>query len=170
VTWEQLTPEGEAANSLSFWRWLMATRARARGQGLSFRAYCYNAGAENQYLRRLGLSAGLAGEIADFITSGEWVDLLRVWDAQLITGAGSGLKAVAPLVGFHWEVDDPGGADSMVRYDAAAAGDARAQQWLLDYNRGDVQATLALREWMDSATVPGVEELEPPAGPTGRPG
>lgn len=170
VTWEQLTPEGEAANSLSFWRWLMATRARARGQGLSFRAYCYNAGAENQYLRRLGLSAGLAGEIADFITSGEWVDLLRVWDAQLITGAGSGLKAVAPLVGFHWEVDDPGGADSMVRYDAAAAGDARAQQWLLDYNRGDVQATLALREWMDSATVPGVEELEPPAGPNGRPG
>ena len=58
----------------------------------------------------------------------------------------------------------------MVRYDAAAAGDARAQQWLLDYNRGDVQATLALREWMDSATVPGVEELEPPAGPNGRPG
>ncbi len=170
VTWERLTPEGEAANSLSFWRWLMATRARALGQGLSFRAYCYNAGAENQYLRRLGLSAGLAGQIADFITSGEWVDLLRVWDAQLITGGGSGLKAVAPLVGFHWEVDDPGGADSMVRYDAAAAGDERAQQWLLDYNRGDVRATLAVREWMDAATVPGVEELEPPAGPTGRPG
>ena len=163
VTWEQLTPDGEAANSLSFWRWLMAVRARAREQGLTFRAYCYNAGAENQYLRRLGLSAGLAGEIADFIASGEWVDLLRVWDAQLITGRGSGLKTVAPLVGFHWQVDAPGGADSMVRYDAAAVGDESARQWLLDYNRGDVQATLALREWMASARVPGVEKLGPPS-------
>jgi predicted RecB family nuclease len=169
VTWEQLTPEVEAANSLAFWRWLLAVRARARGHGMTFRAYCYNAGAENQYLRRLGFSAGLAGEIADFIASGEWVDLLRVWDAQLITGGGSGLKAVAPLVGFHWEVEDPGGADSMVRYDAAAAGDESARQWLLDYNRGDVQATLALREWMDSATVPGVDELGRRADPTGLP-
>jgi hypothetical protein len=69
---------------------------------------------------------------------------------------------VAPLVGFHWQVDAPGGADSMVRYDAAAVGDESARQWLLDYNRGDVQATLALREWMASARVPGVEKLEPP--------
>jgi predicted RecB family nuclease len=164
VTWEQLTPEGEAANSLSFWQWLMAERARAHAQGLSFRAYCYNASAENQYLRRLGLSAGLAGEIADFIASDEWVDLMRVWDAQLITGAGSGLKTVAPLVGYHWDVEDAGGTESLVRYDAAAAGDESARKWLLDYNRGDVQATLALREWMASATVPGVREREPRPG------
>ena len=72
-------------------------------------------------------------------------------------------------MGFHWEVEDPGGADSMVRYDAAAAGDESARQWLLDYNRGDVQATLALREWMDSATVPGVDELGRRADPTGLP-
>jgi predicted RecB family nuclease len=164
VTWEQLTPEGEAANSLCFWQWLMAVRAGAHAQGLTFRAYCYNAGAENQYLRRLGLSAGLAGEIADFIASDEWVDLLRVWDAQLITGGGSGLKNVAPLLGFHWVVEDAGGTESMVRYDAAAAGDDTARQWLLDYNRGDVQATLALREWMASATVTGVEEPDPRPG------
>jgi predicted RecB family nuclease len=164
VTWAQLTPEGEAANSLSFWQWLMAVRARAHAQGLSFRAYCYNASAENQYLRRLGLTAGLTAEIADFIASAEWVDLLRVWEAQLITGGGSGLKTVAPLVGYHWDVEDAGGTESMVRYDAAAAGDESAWKWLLDYNRGDVQATLALREWMASATVPGVRELEPRPG------
>jgi predicted RecB family nuclease len=164
VTWAQLTPEGEAANSLSFWQWLMAVCARAHAQGLSFRAYCYNASAENQYLRRLGLTAGLTAEIADFIASAEWVDLLRVWEAQLITGGGSGLKTVAPLVGYHWDVEDAGGTASMVRYDAAAAGDESARKWLLDYNRGDVQATLALREWMASATVPGVRELEPRPG------
>jgi predicted RecB family nuclease len=162
VTWAPLTPEVESANSMRFWRWLMAVRGRAHAQGLSFCAYCYNAAAENQYLRRLGLSAGLAAEITEFIASDEWVDLLRVWDAQLITGGVSGLKTVAPLVGFHWDVEDAGGTESMLRYDAAVAGEAGARQWLLAYNRGDVEATLTLRTWMASASVPGIEELEPP--------
>ena len=37
----------------------------------------------------------------------------------------------------------------MIRYDAAAAGDEQARDWLLVYNRNDTQATLALREWLD---------------------
>jgi predicted RecB family nuclease len=158
VTWEPLSAEREAENSLAFWRWLMEVRATAGAQGLSFRAYCYNASAENQYLRRLGRSADLTGDVEAFIASGEWVDLLHVWETQLITGQGSGLKSVAPLAGFHWDVEDPGGAESMVRYDAAAAGDEVARRWLLDYNRGDVNATRALREWMESAPLPGIEE------------
>jgi predicted RecB family nuclease len=157
-TWEPLSPESEADNSFAFWRWLMGVRETARARGLSFCAYCYSAGAENQYLRRLGISKGLADDVEDFIGSNEWVDLLRLWDSQLITGAASGLKVIAPLVGFRWEVDDAGGGESMVRYDAAAIGDGEAQQWLLDYNRGDVQATQAVRDWMGSTVVPGVEE------------
>ena len=159
VTWDPITPDLEAENSFAFWRWLKGVRETAHARGLSFRAFCYNAGAENQYLRRLGLFAGIAADVEDFIESDEWVDLLRVWDAQLITGGPSGLKVVAPLVGFRWEVDDPGGMQSMVRYDAAVAGDAELRQWLLNYNRGDVQATLALREWMGSAAVTGVDAL-----------
>ena len=42
-----------------------------------------------------------------------------------------------------------------MRYDLAAAGDEGSRRWLLDYNRGDVEATLAIREWMDSAVVTG---------------
>jgi predicted RecB family nuclease len=163
VTWDPLAPEREVENSLAFWRWLTELRSAAHARGLSFRAYCYNASAENRYLRRLGRAAGLAGEIEEFVASPEWVDLLRVWETQLITGQGSGLKAVAPLLGFHWEVDDPGGTESMVRYDLAAAGDEGAKRWLLDYNRGDVEATLAIREWMDTAAVPGVEGAGPPS-------
>ena len=40
----------------------------------------------------------------------------------------------------------------------ALAGDLVARQRLLDYNSGDVQATRAVREWMD-AGAPGVKAL-----------
>jgi predicted RecB family nuclease len=153
VTWEPLTPESETANSLAFWRWLMQLRAETRASGQIFAAYCWNAPAENQYLRRLGRAADLLDEVEAFITSGEWVDLLKVWDSQLITGGPSGLKAVAPLVGVEWTVDDPGGGESMVRYDAAVLADGPrerdvARRWLLEYNLGDVQATREIRRWL----------------------
>jgi predicted RecB family nuclease len=153
VTWEPLTSESETANSLAFWQWLMQLRAGTRTSGQTFAAYCWNAPAENQYLRRLGRAADLLDEVEAFITSDGWVDLLKVWDRQLITGGPSGLKAVAPLAGVEWTVDDPGGGESMVRYDAAVLADGRrerdaARQWLLEYNFGDVQATSEIRRWL----------------------
>jgi predicted RecB family nuclease len=93
------------------------------------------------------------------------VDLLRVFDRQLITGAPVGLKRVAVLAGYSWAVEDPGGAASMAYYDRAVGGDAAARDWLLAYNRGDTEATAALREWLDHAATdcPSVESLDPPA-------
>jgi RNase_H superfamily len=61
----------------------------------------------------------------------------------------AGLQQVAPLAGFCWEVDDPGGDLSMLRYAAAANGDQEARDWLATYNRNDTEATRALREWLD---------------------
>jgi predicted RecB family nuclease len=56
----------------------------------------------------------------------------------------------------------------MIRYDeAVGAGDpgaARAaRDWLLAYNRNDVEATLALRDWLDRAgsSFPAVGDLGP---------
>ena len=46
----------------------------------------------------------------------------------------------------------------MVKYDLAVAGDDVARRWLLTYNRGDVEATRAVREWMSSAVLTGIEE------------
>jgi predicted RecB family nuclease len=167
VTWDPLTPDVEAQNSLRFWRWLMEIRQQCHDAGIRFAAYCYNAGAENTYLRRLGIAEeNVADEIERFIGSDDWVDLLRAWDSQLITGGSSSLKTTAPLAGFQWGVDDAGGGESMIKHDLATRGDKVAQDWLLGYNRGDVEATVAVRQWMASTEFPGIEDV-PPAGNRG---
>ena len=77
VTWEPMTPDVETANSLAFWRWLMDLRTVTHAAGRTFRAYCYSASAENTYLRRVGLAAGIVEEVGSFIASDEWVDMLK---------------------------------------------------------------------------------------------
>jgi predicted RecB family nuclease len=165
-TWDAMTGAAEAELFAEFWAWLSQLRQAAAGAGLTFRAYCYNAAAENTQMRRIAAAAGLAGPVAAFIGSREWVDLLRVFEAQLVTGSSAGLKSVAPLGTFCWDVENPGGGESVLRYDEAVSGKepiaaAAARDWLLAYNRNDVEATLALREWLDRAATlyPSVEDL-----------
>jgi predicted RecB family nuclease len=178
-TWEPMTDEVEARLFAEFWAWFSELRDAAAAAGLVFRAYCYNAAAENTQLRRIAPAVGLGDPVAAFIGSGQWVDLLRVFTSQLITGSSAGLKNVAPLASFSWDVDEPGGAESMIRYDEAvgaddpsarnpsagnpSAGNHRARDWLLAYNRSDVEATAALRGWLaqDATSCPAVESLGP---------
>jgi predicted RecB family nuclease len=153
-SWQPLTEAAEAELFTRFWEWLSGLRHATAQAGLRFRAYCYNATAENSQMRRIATAAGLESAVAELTDSDEWVDLLRVFDSQLITGRSAGLKSVAALCGFSWDVEDPGGGESMLRYDAAAgtaeSADSRAaRDWLLAYNRNDVEATLALRQWLD---------------------
>jgi hypothetical protein len=108
--WSQMEAAVESNLFSSFWAWFSDVRERAVDTGLTFRAYCYNAVAENGQMRRLAATVGLSDEIEGFIGSDEWVDLLKVFSTQLLTGSSIGLKTVAPLCEFSWDVDDPGGA------------------------------------------------------------
>jgi predicted RecB family nuclease len=93
--------------------------------------------------------------VDEFWAANEWVDLLEVVRAQLITGRSMGLKETAPLAGFAWRSGDSEGTLAIVKYDQAIdeetgpAGRAAAQEWILEYNEDDVRATAALREWLD---------------------
>jgi predicted RecB family nuclease len=166
-TWEPMTAEVEAALFAEFWGWLTALRQEVTAGRRAFRAYCYNAAAENTQMGRIAAAVGVAAEVAAFTASDEWVDLLQVFESQLITGAPAGLKQVAAVCGHTWQVEDPGGGAAMVRYDQAVAagpdgGPAQAaRDWLLTYNRNDVEATRALREWLDgpAAACPRVDDL-----------
>jgi len=159
ATWDADIESGELVAFEQFWSWLQAVRARAVEEGATFRAYCYSRSAEEGQMKRLAdrLGGGLRDEVDAFLASDEWVDLLEIVRGQLVTGRSMGLKETAPLAGFAWRFDDAGGTLAMVKYDEAVDLEAdpaerkSAAQWILDYNEDDVQATAALRAWLDGA-------------------
>ena len=119
-------------------------------------AYCWSAGAENRWLREGATTLAIGAEVEQFVESAAWVDLLRVFQDQVVTGQGGSLKSVAPLTGFAWRDDDPGGAQSMqwwadaVDTNLSASERARHRTRLLQYNEDDVRATRHIRDWLDA--------------------
>jgi predicted RecB family nuclease len=167
-TWDPLTPEVLTSNFLEFWNWLMQLQTSTEDSGKTLKAYCYSAQAENGQLRTLAREAGILDQVDVFINSEAWVDMLKVFDDSVITGAGSGLKTVAKLAGFGWRAKDAGGDASMAYYETAVTSpdaDEReaARRWLLEYNEDDVLATLAIREWLaqDGDSIAPIETLDP---------
>jgi predicted RecB family nuclease len=162
VSWDLLTPDTEAALFAEFWSWFTALRNKTHAAGQVFRAYCYNEAHENQQMRRCAKVLGLSDEVEELIASDDWVDLFKVFKDQMITGNPVKLKVTAPLCGHSWGVEEPAGDESMVRHDTAIEGSQEDRDWLLTYNRGDVEATAAVREWLDheASSYPSVEDLE----------
>lgn len=178
LTWEHDLSATEVGVFERFAEWLSALRASVKAAGHSFAVYCYNERAEAAAMQRLatlGTGQRWVEWVDELVSSDDWLDLYAVAQRHLITGDGMGLKHLAQIAGFAWEDDDPGGLQSMQWHhlattDADAGVRAANRQRILTYNRNDVEATLALREWMDqhSAAVPNVADLEPtPVASTG---
>lgn len=73
------------------------------------------------------------------------------WTKQrLVSPNGYSLKVIAPLCGFQWRDDDPGGAQSELWYVDLLNGDDSRRSRLLEYNEDDVAAQLAIRRWVRS--------------------
>jgi predicted RecB family nuclease len=167
VNWGEDLEQAEAEAFTAFWTWLAGQREAADNAGASFRAYCYNEGAENGQMTKIADRLGMRRAVDSFISSDAWVDLLPIVRENVITGRSMGLKLVAPLAGFAWRSDDAGGDLAMVRYgEAIDTSDpdiqAAAQRWILDYNEDDCAATAAVRQWLDreGATLPSIADAD----------
>ncbi len=156
--WGELTREGEARLFADFWRWFDDLRGRVLAAGLSFRAYCFWAQAEDGAMDR-AVATGWPGgpraeELAAFraASPSQWVDLHQLVREQIQTEGPRGLKALAGAAGFAWRDPTPGGEASMLWYEVAR-GDgedaAAARRRLLAYNEDDCRATRVLREWLN---------------------
>ena len=167
ATWDELSTEVAALSFSRFWSWLTTVQHRAAASSLSFRAYCYNAAAENRELRALGEAAGVLSEVETWIASDDWVDMYRVVKSQLVTGTGMGLKTVAgsqdsagrstvPVAKSRWFY-----TTSQWKLDRRRR--STFSEWITTYNRNDVEATLAIRDWIDAGAglAPPIESLEP---------
>ena len=68
--------------------------------------------------------------------------------------SGYGIKKLAPKAGFNWQVQDPGGALSLLKYkEAVDQSKSQAERddaiaWLYSYNLDDVRATFAVRDYL----------------------
>ena len=102
ASWDPDIESGELLAFKDFWSWFADLRAKASGEGASFKAYCYSKSAEQGQMTRMADRIGLRDEVDEFLASADWVDLLKVVRNQLITGRSMGLKETAPLAGFAW--------------------------------------------------------------------
>ncbi|MDO4761923.1 MAG: TM0106 family RecB-like putative nuclease [Corynebacterium sp.] len=171
VTWDELGSEAEARNFAEFWQWLRERISKARAAGQSVGVFCYSANGENHWLRFSAkrfaqFRASIPGvpseeEVSEFISSPLWIDVFALVRRQLLGTHGLGLKTVAPVAGFCWQVDDLDGEASVNLYLEAtralssAQGADAAREALLTYNSDDCRATARVRHFLADG-APGV--------------
>jgi predicted RecB family nuclease len=108
---------------------------------------------EPTQLTRAAATHGLS--IPGYESVGDWftahgVDLHRWTKDRFVSPDGYSLKVIAPLCGFAWRDDDPGGQQSEIWYEDMVAGEVDLRERLLAYNEDDVAAQLAIRRWIDA--------------------
>jgi predicted RecB family nuclease len=168
----ELGPSDEARVFTEFFDWLIDTIDSAEDEGMSIGVFCWNQSAEAAALRRgARLADELAGtsrytQLVEEFCSTYLVDLMQVVKRSLVTGGSTGLKAIAPLAGFEWADDDPGGENSQVWFDELCAlphGPEREAicARIVQYNHDDVMATYRVRQWLRTEYFPSIADLRP---------
>ena len=80
---------------------------------------------------------------------GVTVDLLSWFNAGFFARQSASIKNIAPLFGFGWGVEDPGGRISQSKIIVARGSGPEApaaRDWCLRYNESDVAAQAAIRD------------------------
>ncbi len=108
VEWDPIDSRRERALAARFTAWLHGQRDEAEAAGQTLKVVHWSHPERSKLKSILGLAQ--VGNLID-PEIGVFVDLEQVFKANFVSLHGSSIKKVAPLFGFTWRVDDPGGCD-----------------------------------------------------------
>ena len=142
------------------WNRLEDEVAKAKAQGKTVGIFHYGHHEQVWWKKYAEFHATKAGvptldHIEDFMSK-YFINLLPIARSVVLPVTGYSIKTLAPLAGFNWEVSDAGGDNSMIIYQRAISSGSSEQvkadaiKWLREYNRDDVKATFAVREYLRS--------------------
>ena len=140
-------PDGEASASAALIEHIAARRLTHP----AMHVYHYNH-TERSALQRLAAEHGVGeAQLHELVDTGAFVDLLAVARNAVQVGTESyGLKALERLTDYERGHQIDQGAAAVVEYEKHLDGDTGALDRIAAYNRDDVSATLALRDWLVS--------------------
>lgn len=152
------TVEAEIEVLSTMWNVLKTEVGKAESSGKTIGIFHYSSHEKSWFRKFSRRHAAVPGiptlqEVEDFMAK-YFVDLLKYSELIALPVTGYGIKKLAPLAGFEWQVSDPGGAESLLKYresideELSPVERAANQEWLRSYNIDDVKATFAVREFL----------------------
>jgi predicted RecB family nuclease len=152
------TEEGEFEVLSKMWNRLQAEIARAESSNHSIKIFHYSPHEFTWWKRFASRYQGRAGvpneAELELFKANYLVDLLPLARMISFPTMSYSIKDLAPLAGFEWDVDKAGGANSLLKFriatDPSVSDESRAEAiaWLDSYNRDDVRATFAVRNYI----------------------
>jgi predicted RecB family nuclease len=155
------TAEADLEVQLGMWNWLQRQVADAESHQRTIGIFHYSPHERGWWRKFANRYVGESGvptleEVEDFISK-YFVDLHPYMKRLALPVMGYSIKDLAPLANFNWMVEDAGGDTATLKFiaavDPSSPDQLDAQQWLTNYNRGDVQATMAVRNWARSLAI-----------------
>ena len=150
--------EGEYRLLSNMWRFLMEQIKTANLNGKTIGVFHYSQHEVTWWRNFAKRYAGYANvptesEIETIIAK-YFVDLYQYTRKIAFPCTGYSIKTLAKAANFEWEADDAGGSNSLIKYQNAISNNAtsveqeEARMWLRNYNRDDVLATFAVRNYI----------------------
>jgi predicted RecB family nuclease len=152
------TEDGEFDVMSKMWNKLQEEIRKAESDGNTIKIFHYSPHEYTWWKKYANRFAGRAGvptlNELEIFKANYLRDLYPIAQKVAFPTMSYSIKDLAPLAKFDWSVDMAGGANSLFKYNTAINKDLdddtrkEAREWLDSYNRDDVKATFAVRNYM----------------------
>jgi predicted RecB family nuclease len=152
------TEDGEFDVMSKMWNKLQEEIRKAESDGNTIKIFHYSPHEYTWWKKYANRFAGRAGvptlNELEIFKANYLRDLYPIAQKVAFPTMSYSIKDLAPLAKFDWSVDMAGGANSLFKYNTAINKDLdddtrkEAREWLDAYNRDDVKATFAVRNYM----------------------